>query len=105
MVELQWHGTQRIEAETMVEWAKRRTGKGLPPVVALRHKVYQKGMALGKAAMQAVEKRLERPPAWPKYDILINPAPTSCIRKFGSFQIPVDSFNEPLAVVRWRSQP
>ena len=23
----------------------------------------------------------------------------------GSFQIPVDSFNEPLAVIRWRSQP
>src|SRR2546426_7054390 len=25
--------------------------------------------------------------------------------KFGSFQIPVDSFNEPLAVIGWRSQP
>jgi hypothetical protein len=38
---------------------------------------YQKGIALGKAAMQAVEKRLERHPALPKYDILINPAPIS----------------------------
>jgi hypothetical protein len=26
-------------------------------------------------------------------------------RIVGSFQIPVDSFNEPLAVIRWRSQP
>src|SRR5882762_8327347 len=24
---------------------------------------------------------------------------------FGSFQIPVDSFSEPLAVIGWRSQP
>jgi hypothetical protein len=61
----------------MLEWAKRMTWKGLHPVVELSHKVYQKGIALGKAAMQAVEKRLERHPALPKYDILINPAPTS----------------------------
>jgi hypothetical protein len=26
-------------------------------------------------------------------------------RKLGSFQIPVDSFSEPLAVIGWRSQP
>jgi hypothetical protein len=25
--------------------------------------------------------------------------------KFGSFQIPVDSFSEPLAMIGWRSQP
>jgi hypothetical protein len=30
-----------------------------------------------KAAMQAVEARLERHPALPKYDILIHPVPTS----------------------------
>ena len=74
---LKWNGTKLIDAETMLEWAKRMTWKGLQPVVELSHKVYQKGIALGKAAMQAVEKRLERHPALPKYDILINPAPTS----------------------------
>jgi hypothetical protein len=77
ILELKWKGTKLIDAETMVEWAKRMTWKGLHPVVELSHKVYQKGIALGKAAMQAVEKRLERHPALPKYDILINPAPTS----------------------------
>jgi len=77
IVELKGNGTKLIDAETMVEWAKRMTWKGLSPVVELSHKVYQKGIALGKAAMQAVEKRLERHPALPKYDILINPAPTS----------------------------
>jgi len=33
--------------------------------------------------------------------------PTSTFqdRFFGSFQIPVDSFSEPLAVIGWRSKP
>ena len=77
ILELQWNGTKLIDAETMMEWAKRMTWKGLHPVVELSHKVYQKGISLGKTAMQAVEKRLERHPELPKYDILINPAPTS----------------------------
>jgi hypothetical protein len=76
ILELQWNGTKLIDAETMLEWAKRMTWKGLHPVVALSRKVYQKGISLGKAAMQAVEARLERHPALPKYDIVINPAPT-----------------------------
>ena len=47
------------------------------PVVELSHKVYPKGLTLGKAAMQAVAARWERHPALAKYDILINPVPTS----------------------------
>lgn len=70
---LHWNGTKLIDVETMVEWAKSMTWKGMPPLVELSHKVYQKGIALGKAAMQAVEARLTRHPALPKYDILINP--------------------------------
>jgi hypothetical protein len=77
ILELQWNGTKLIDVETMIEWAKRMTWKGLHPVVELSRKVYQKGISLGKAAMQAVEERLERHPALPKYDILINPASTS----------------------------
>ena len=61
----------------MLEWAKQMTWKGLHPVVTLSRKVYNKGITLGKAAMQAVEARLERHPELPKYDILINPAPIS----------------------------
>jgi hypothetical protein len=76
ILELHWNGTKLIDAETMLAWAKRMTWKGLHPVVELSHKVYQKGIALGKAAMQAVEARLERHPVLPKYDILINPVPT-----------------------------
>jgi hypothetical protein len=66
-----------IDVETMMEWAKRMTWKGIHPVVELSRKGYQKGISLGKAAMQAVEERLERHPELPKYDILINPASTS----------------------------
>ncbi len=77
ILELKWNGTKLIDAETMLEWAKKMTWKGLHPVVKLSRKVYNKGISLGKAAMQAVEARLKRHPALPKYDILINPAPTS----------------------------
>ncbi len=61
----------------MLAWAQQMTWKGLHPVVKLSRKVYNKGITLGKAAMQAVEARLERHPELPKYDILINPAPIS----------------------------
>jgi len=77
LLELQWNGTKLIDVETRLEWAKRMPWKGMHPVVEFSRKVYQKGISLGKAARQAVEARLERHPALPKYDILINPAPTS----------------------------
>ena len=73
MMEWPWNGAQLIEVETMLEWAKRMTWKGLNPVVALSRKVYAKGVSLSKAAMRAVEARLERNPLLPKWDILIHP--------------------------------
>ena len=57
--------------------AKGMTWKGLHPVVELSRKVHQKGIALSKKAMQAVEARLERHPELPKWDILIRPASTA----------------------------
>jgi hypothetical protein len=77
ILELQWNGTKLINAETMLEWAKQMTWKGLHPVVELSRQVYHKGISLGKMAMEAVEARLKRDPQLPKYDILIEPAPTS----------------------------
>ena len=74
ILELHWNGTKLVDVETMLEWAKSMTWKGIQPVVALSHKVDQKGIALGKKAMQAVERRLERHPELPKWDILIRPA-------------------------------
>src|SRR5262249_35358593 len=41
ILERHGNGTKLIDAETMLEWAKRMTWKGLHPVVELSHKVYQ----------------------------------------------------------------
>lgn len=74
ILELHWNGTKLVDVEPMLEWAKSMTWKGIHPVVELSRKVYQKGIALGKKTMQAVESRLERHPELPKWDILIRPA-------------------------------
>src|SRR5215468_10368232 len=60
ILELPWNGTQLIDAETMLGWAKQMTGNGIHPIVALSYKIYQKGVSLGQAAMQAVAARLKR---------------------------------------------
>ena len=77
ILELKWNGTMLTDVETMLEWAKRMTWKGIQPVVELSRKVYEKGVSLSKAAMKAVEARLDRDPQLPKYDILISLVPTS----------------------------
>ena len=74
ILELHWNGTKLVDVETMVAWARRRTWKGLHPMVALSRKVYHKGVTLSKRAMRAVEARLERHPELPYGDILIRPA-------------------------------
>jgi len=76
ILELHWNGTKLVEVETMVEWAKSMTWKGIHPIVALSRKVYQKGVALSKRAMHAVEARLARHPELPRWDILIHLAST-----------------------------
>jgi hypothetical protein len=73
MMELHWNGAQLIDVETMLEWAKRMTWKGVQPVVQLSRKVYAKGVSLSKAMLRAVEARLERNPLLPKWDIMIHP--------------------------------
>jgi len=74
ILELHWNGTKLVDVETMLAWAKSMTWKSIHPVVELSCKVYEKGISLSKEAMQAVEARLERNPALPKWDILIRPA-------------------------------
>jgi hypothetical protein len=74
ILELHGNGTQLRDVETRLEWAKRRTWKGIKPVVELSRKVYAKGVTLNKTAMQVVEARLERNPLLLKWDILIHPA-------------------------------
>jgi hypothetical protein len=76
ILELHWNGTKLVDMETMLEWAKSMTWKGIHPLVELSRKVYQKAVTLRKKAMREVEARLERHPELPKWDILIHPAST-----------------------------
>ena len=69
-----WNGAKLVDVETMLEWAKSMTWKGVHPIVELNRKVYKKGVSLSKAAMKEVEARLKRNPSLPKWDILIQPA-------------------------------
>jgi hypothetical protein len=73
ILEQHWNGTKLVTVETMLEWAKSMTWKGIQPVVNLSKTAYQKGISLSKVAMQAIEVRLERNPILPKWDILIRP--------------------------------
>jgi len=74
ILELHWNGAKLSDANTMLEWAKSMTWKGLNPTVAISRKFYQKGVSLSKKVMKKVEARLKRNPLLPKWDILILPA-------------------------------
>src|SRR2546428_13171947 len=73
ILELQWNGAKLIDVETMLGWAKKMTWKGIHPVVELSRKVYEKGIALSKAAMQAAESPLERDPQFSKQRNFVYP--------------------------------
>ena len=76
IMELHWNGAILIDAETMLEWAKSMTWKGLHPVVEISRKIYEKGISLSKSAMRSVEEDLERNQSLPKWDILVCPTVT-----------------------------
>ena len=73
ILEQHWNGAKLINVETMLGWAQTMTWKGIHPVVKLSKKVYEKGVSLSKKTMKEIEKRLERNPLLPKWDILIRP--------------------------------
>lgn len=73
ILEKHWNGTQLVDVDAMLEWAKSMTWKGINPVVKLSRTIYEKGVSLSKEAMQFIEARLTRNPLLPKWDILIQP--------------------------------
>ncbi len=74
ILEHHWNGTQLKDVQTMLQWARSMTWKGIHPIVKLNPKSYLKGISLSKMEMQGIEERLERNPYLPKWDILIRPA-------------------------------
>ncbi len=73
ILELHWNGTLLNSVDVMAKWAKTMLWKGIHPIVEVSTVIYEKGISLTKAAMKAIEKRLQRNPLLPKYDILIEP--------------------------------
>jgi Rhodopirellula transposase DDE domain len=74
ILEQHWNGAKLVNVSTMLAWAQSMTWKGLRPMVLLNQNFYQKSISLTKVEMRPVEKRLERNPLLPKWDILIRPA-------------------------------
>ena len=71
ILEQHWNGTLLTDVTTLLSWASSMTWKGISPIVTLVEKVYAKNISLTKKAMRGIEKRLERNPLLPKWDILI----------------------------------
>ena len=73
ILEQHWNGAKLVDVPTMLAWAQSMTWKGIHPIVELNRSIYQKGISLTKREMHDIEKRLERHPTLPKWDILIRP--------------------------------
>ena len=71
ILEQHWKGTLLTDVKTLLKWASSMTWKGIHPIVTLTEKIYAKGISLTKKEMRGIEKRLERNPLLPKWDILI----------------------------------
>ena len=73
ILEKHWNGALLIDRETMLGWAKTMRWKGINPIVNWNQNIYEKGITLSKKEMKPIEKRLERNPHLPKWDIFIPP--------------------------------
>ena len=75
ILEQHWNGTLLDSVDTVLAWAGTMTWKGVHPVVEMLDKTYHKGVRIAKKAFQAIEQRLQRDQALPKYAIRIQPQP------------------------------
>ena len=73
VLEQHWNGTLLTDLKTVIAMAESMTFKGAKPVVKVIKRVYEKGVTLCKAAMNALEKRLDRMQGIEKYAITIHP--------------------------------
>lgn len=73
ILENHWNGSILDSIEAVVGCASSMTWKGQHPVVKLIDTVYEKGVTLGKVAMRAVEAKLQRLAALPRWFVTIQP--------------------------------
>lgn len=75
ILEKHWNGSLLDSLQGTLEMMESMTWKGLRPVVELVTTVYQTGVRLTKAAMEALEERLERDPELGRWFLTIRPLP------------------------------
>jgi len=73
VLEQHWNGDLLDSRQTVLRLAASMTWNGVTPFLNLVTKTYQTGVHLSKQAMIAVEKRLIRLPALPKWFVEIVP--------------------------------
>jgi hypothetical protein len=73
ILENHWNGSILDSVEAVVGCASSMTWNGRHPVVKLIDTVYEKGVTLGKVAMRAVEAKLQRLAALPRWFVTIQP--------------------------------
>jgi len=76
ILEGHWNGTLLSTRETVLEWARTMTWKGIRPVVELLDRVYETGIRIAKKAFRKIEERLKRDVSLPKYFLTIQPQPS-----------------------------
>jgi hypothetical protein len=73
ILEAHWNGAILNTRDTVLEWARTMTWKGVRPIVELLDRVYEKGVRIAKKAFQKIEERLKRDESLPKYSVTIQP--------------------------------
>jgi hypothetical protein len=75
MLERHWNGALLDSVQTVLEWARTMTWKGVSPVVHLLDKTYEKGVTIAKKAFKKIEEHLNRDELLPKYCVRIQTNP------------------------------
>jgi hypothetical protein len=73
ILEEHWNGTLLNRVDTVLEWARTMTWKGVCPIIKLLDNAYEKGVRLAKKAFRKFEERLQRDESLPKYSVRIQP--------------------------------
>lgn len=75
ILENHWNGTLLGSVETVLNWAKTMTWKGIHPIVRLLEGTYETGVRVANKAFQTIQQRLQRSKTLPKWSVTIEPIP------------------------------
>jgi hypothetical protein len=73
ILENHWNGTLLTCVDTVLEWAKTMTWRGVAPIVHLLDRVYETGIRLSRPLFRPIASRLERSESLPKWSLAIHP--------------------------------